>query len=312
MYNIKKLFNEFEDYDLYFVNSSLSALFIILSYLKKINRITDKNSQILVSRYLPSEYYNTINHVAFPSTFQSKNIEGMVVFHQNGFAQNMDEILNAVKDGNLFLIEDCSESLKSFSNKKRLGTFSSFSIFDLSRYFPTVYGGLIFSREKYFSEYISNLVQKSPKLISNIYYISNYINKKFPRVDFFKTIKTLFDNSAQLCFELNYKQKQRVLTSIANNKNYRDFKKILKIIKNNYLSNFIINENDYMPISLIIKKDGLDRKLFAELKPLCNPKILNFDINRNILNPKFIETYEINLFQNSNKKVLEKIGAILR
>lgn len=151
--DIENIFNDFLGYELFFVNSSLGAIYLTLLFLKQKGLITNKNDEILVPEQMALNYYNTINHVAFPSTYYSENIKGIIVYHQNGFSQNMETIMRSAVKNNQFIIEDCSESLISYVNGKRLGTFTNFAIFDLSKYFNNLWRNNFNQRKNFFKFY---------------------------------------------------------------------------------------------------------------------------------------------------------------
>jgi len=311
--DIENIFNDFMGYDLFIVNSPLSAIYLTLQFLKQKGLIANKNDEILVPEQMPLNYYNNINHVAFPSTYYSENIKGFIVYHQNGFSQNMEMIMSSAFKNNQFIIEDCSESLISYVNGKRLGTFSNFAIFDLSKYFSTMYGGIILTKEKTFSDFISKFPKISSKIISNAYFISKLMYQKFPKFSLINTIKKMVDENSQICFQLNIKQennlRKKLYESSINGRN--NLIKTLQSI-NNINDIFLFNNDDKAPYSLYFKKNHSINSVLEQFKTIGKISKSKYDINQNILDSNFIDTFRVEINPNLNIKVISKIEKMIK
>lgn len=75
------------------------------------------------------------------------NTKVLFITHLNGFATDMDRILDIVNRHNLILIEDCSQVFGAKFKGKYLGTFGRAAIFSLSllKTCSTIFGGMIIS-----------------------------------------------------------------------------------------------------------------------------------------------------------------------
>jgi hypothetical protein len=139
------IFNDLEK-NIRYTFSGKSAISLVLKYFRNNGQLGNKAEQLLVPHWMGTWIYMTIHKFCFPTTTFNHKVKGIFVYHQWGFPQKMDEILKFCKDFNLFCVEDCAHAFDGYYKNKRLGTFGDTSIFSLSKYFPSVVGGAIYSK----------------------------------------------------------------------------------------------------------------------------------------------------------------------
>jgi dTDP-4-amino-4,6-dideoxygalactose transaminase len=84
-----------------------------------------------------------------------------MVYHQWGFPQKMEEILAFAKKNKLFVLEDCAHSFSSFYKSKRVGTFGDESIWSFSKFFPSVVGGAVYTKDAKLLNFVRKSYHKS-------------------------------------------------------------------------------------------------------------------------------------------------------
>lgn len=90
----------------------------------------------------------------------------LLVTHLNGFATDMDKVLEITKKHNLILLEDASQGAGATFDGKFLGTFGAAGIFSLSfmKTTCTLFGGMIVSDDSDLIERIKNQTKDLPPM----------------------------------------------------------------------------------------------------------------------------------------------------
>jgi len=116
------------------LGSGKGALALVLRHLQKRGIIRSKLDEILVPDWLGYWVYNQIQSYAFPAKRLSDRTRAILVYHQYGFPQDMDKIMAAAREKNLIVIEDCAHAVFSHHRGKRLGFLADYSIFSFSKW----------------------------------------------------------------------------------------------------------------------------------------------------------------------------------
>jgi len=125
--------------------SGKSALTLLLRYFRSVGALRNRADQILVPQWLGAWVYMTMHEHCFPTATFNPLTRGLFVYHQWGFPQDLDPILEFCREHNLFCIEDCAHAFESSYKGKRVGTFGDASIFSLAKFFPCVAGGALYT-----------------------------------------------------------------------------------------------------------------------------------------------------------------------
>ena len=118
-----------------------SATLLVINYLKKTGTIEDKNTTIIVPKWMCISYLQLLRKHCSPILKIDNSAKAALVFHQYGFPQNMDEVMDYCDRKKLIVIEDCAHLFEGYFHGKRLGTFGLAGIFSFSKLFPSVWGG---------------------------------------------------------------------------------------------------------------------------------------------------------------------------
>jgi hypothetical protein len=156
-----------------YTNSGRVSLRIILDFLKSQNKIENKNSEVLIPKWICTGVVNSMHKVCFPSLNVSKETKGILVYHQYGFPQDMNSIMKIANDKNWFVIENCVNVVESYYKGKLLGTFGNASIFSLAKMFSVPQAGALYSKDFNLLKYAQEKINSGDnKLINNLWYLT--------------------------------------------------------------------------------------------------------------------------------------------
>ena len=150
------------------VGSGKGAIAIILKYLKEKGVIVNKLDEVMVPDWLGYWVYNQIQPFAFPAKKFSARTKILFVYHQYGFPQDMDKILEFAHDKKLVVIEDCAHALNSYYKGKPLGSLGDFAIYSFSKWFFCFALGGIKASPPDFYDYADNLIKQTPTTLALI------------------------------------------------------------------------------------------------------------------------------------------------
>ncbi len=127
-------------------SSGKAALCLALQDLRASGRIPDKNVNVMVPKWLDYAVYSVMHLHAFPSQDPDGELAAMVVYHQYGFAQDMDAISAFAVERGLPIIEDCAHAIAGEYHGRRLGSFGDYAVFSFSKFFPCIMAGGLWVR----------------------------------------------------------------------------------------------------------------------------------------------------------------------
>jgi hypothetical protein len=275
--------------------SGKSAIYLVLSFLRRTGVLVDKSQAVLVPRFLGYWVYNTINAAAPCAPSDMPEVKVVLVYHQYGFPQDMDRIQEYASSRGLIVIEDCAHCLESFYRGTRCGTIGHYAIFSLSKFAPlSPAGALIGSRE--LMEYSETIMSRAPrwqivfKEVAKAFYESSdkYVN--------------LGNRTAFLAMSYSLYPSATSLGAAAAKKLERtDFKREVQIRKSFYTSLRVcagrhglcdhLEEEGVVPYIVPLKGDlNKLEKLQNLLSSRGVPSaFLHFDVARNLLSPRFVK-----------------------
>lgn len=277
------------------LNSARVALYLGL---KHYNFSSDRENHILVHKYMSSCVLNVLNENSFPVRKIDEQTKAVLIFHQWGYPQKMDEVMSYAKDKGLLVIEDCAHSFNSKYKNKIIGTFGDFSIFSFPKVLPSFTGGMILSGNNQLMEEIKQYKKDKGRLFTKIFQKfsfqiikKHYINNKiFGEYDLFAATNSKYaslvkiDSQALKLLPSSQKFFEECLDIRKNNFNY-----LKENINPSLYKNEIEADCDVCPYAVpIFASDGLLEKIKNKLREKnILVDILHFDINRNIFFPNY-------------------------
>jgi len=279
------------------VGSGKGAIALVLKYLLEKGVIKNKLDEVIMADWIGSWVYNQVQSFAFPAKKFSSRTKVIFVYHQYGFPQDMDKIMEFAHDKKLIVIEDCAHSLASYYKGKLLGSFGDFTIYSFSKWFFCFALGGVKSKFSDFSEYADQVVQKTPfgltlfkdstKLFSEMSSFSHSLA--------FKKSTDLFMNMAYSVYGEALKPSRPALRLLASKINNE-----IIIRKKRY--SYFLERTEHLGICDHLEKEGITPYIIPVLcsesqseklvKHLQEENVMtgiyHFDVNRNLLNPKFM------------------------
>ncbi len=117
-----------------FVGSGKAALAAIFGFLRREGTLASKMSLVRVPMWLGVPVYHQIARFAFPTIVDSTEAKAVLVYHQYGFPQDMDRVLEIARERRLVVVEDCAHAAGGEYKGRALGTFGRFSLFSFSKF----------------------------------------------------------------------------------------------------------------------------------------------------------------------------------
>ena len=134
---VQELFGDFKEGYVFLTSSERASLDIVLSYFRESGHLDDKNSEVWVPKWIDTWVYNVIQKRCFPSIVPSESTKGVLIYHQFGYPQNIEKIMERARANNWFVIEDCAHAIMSFYKGRRVGLIGDIGIFNFSNFIPS-------------------------------------------------------------------------------------------------------------------------------------------------------------------------------
>jgi len=290
----------FKDNNFRFVNSGKLGLSLVLDYLKKFHNFNLKNDEVFVPKYMGQWIYSSLNQKSITSPAFTKKTKVIYMYHQFGVPQKINLIKKFSQENKTILIEDCAHVIGgNFDDNINIGQVGDFTIFSFSKFIDCYLLGGIYSKDINFINYIDKTINASSKLQS----LFNYFSLKLA---YFLNEESLIRKKI---FNINYSLynfPSKHLNFIEKNFNKYIFKEInLRIKRFNFLKqiSFKFEKMDFLKYdNLILYKLPLivDAKDKENLKKIFNKlnfkyELLQYDTNRNMLEPNYQETIVIEI-----------------
>jgi hypothetical protein len=278
--------------------SGKAALAAVLSYLTAKKKITSKLDEMLVPDWIGYWVYNQIQPFAFPTKKWSTRTKAILVYHQYGFPQKMDKIIDFARSKKLTVIEDCAHVLDSSYKEKKLGSWGDFAIYSYSKWFFCFALGGVKTKHQDFSIHLKRLesaqafgLSTFKDLIKLFYELSLSPGWKF--------INKLASNLLNMSYSIygDTVKPGNFAAQLLKNKIDHEIhirKKRYRLFKEKVEQWGICNhlgDDDVTPyvIPIITRDEKLAKVINAFQKIGINSGIYHFDINRSLLSPDFVK-----------------------
>lgn len=266
--------------------------------------------EILVPRYMGQCVLNAINRTAFPTTTESARVKAILLLHQFGYPQHIEEVINYAQTKGWLVIENCAHSIASTYRGRNIGLFGDAAICSFPKVFPTILGGcLITESERILSfaqAYLGSKRGLCRTLLSNISVVT-----KFPGI-WPKKMRESHTSLLEMCYSqfvnfpsLNTYVSHLLLQSLMQlASSIQQRKRNLAIFREYFLGNGYWHELEedceVIPyVAPYLHKDGgrLVRVVETLKRMNIETEILHFDIRRNMLYPDYRKCVPIPVHQ---------------
>lgn len=104
--------------------------------------------EILVAPFMCQAVIGALSRTAFPSMNISDKTKAIMVFHQFGFPQKMDEIIKEAKRKDWIVVNDAANTIFSTFQGKPLIDYGDFTVLSFSKVYPCLLGGAFWTADR--------------------------------------------------------------------------------------------------------------------------------------------------------------------
>ena len=305
-----------------YCGSGKAAISLILSCLRHTGVLKNKMSQVLVPRWMGVEVYGAITKHSFPTFDMHSTSKVLIAYHQYGFPQDMDRILDFAQSKKMIVIEDCAHAVDSRYKGSRLGSIGDFSIYSFSKFvYCNVLGGVGFKNNEFnqfFNEHLSKSSKSLAATINLIKLLSTYNTNRggsrLMNINFTNGLTSMAysrytDSLIPSNGSINMFEKQIKNESILRLKNYQYIREALSEygIFEHLEKDGVIPYAIPLKLPLKVMKKTAEKLKFIGLEA----DIYNFDINRFMPEPNFIKTLLVPCHSNLSSNVIDSMLDII-
>lgn len=275
--------------------SGKAAITLVLRYLRSTEVISIKTDEVLMPQWLGYWVYNQVNEFARPVFSVGRATKVIMPYHQYGFPQKMAEIQECAESIGAVVVEDCAHALWMDSSLRLPQCADNFRIYSFSKFFFCYALGAVVGGDKSFRDFATAQVGNASRVVTLFNNVVKYLHEmhlseRLPD-------SGLWDNFLAMSYALYGKGMRpggsafRLMMAKIDaeidcrRRRYSYFKDRFRHLEvERYLG-----EGDVAPyvIPLLLPLEKLKR-LSASLQGAgFKTDIYNFDINRNLLDPKF-------------------------
>lgn len=124
-----------------------------------------RTDEVLVPPYMPKCMLDTIAECAVPTLHVSSATKAVLLVHQYGYPQKMNEVMTFARKHNLLIIEDSASSFGSSYKSQMVGTFGDVAIFTFPKAFQTILGGCLVTEDTQVLEYARAYLKKQDTFV---------------------------------------------------------------------------------------------------------------------------------------------------
>ena len=280
------------------VGSGKGAIALILKYLSEKGVIKNKLDEIMMADWIGYWVYDQIQPFAFPVKRFSDKTKVLFVYHQYGFPQDMDKILEFAFNKKLIIVEDCAHALASYYKGRPLGTFGDFSIYSFSKWFFCFALGGVKSKFDDFPAYVDKSLSEVPFGLTFIKDLFKFLYEwsSFSGSPVFRRYTFLLLNMSYSLYGEALKPSHLAIRSF-----FCKIENEINVRQKRY--HYFWDKVSHLGICDHLEREGItpyvipiycpESKNEKLLRALRDKNIVtglyHFDINRNMLSPKFIQ-----------------------
>ncbi len=308
------IFDDLEDNVIY-TFSGKSALSILLRYFRSTGKLKNKAGQVLVPHWLGYWVYMIMHKQCFPCTVYNPSVKGILVYHQWGFPQRMEPILEFCKNHDLFCIEDCAHAFEGSYKNRRLGTYGDAALFSLAKFFPCVTGGAIYSNSADIRKFaFKTLGEHNTALARSVFRhrITCDINPSEENITELERNYAVYDKLSQ-CMHYSRAVVQQHVVEHTLEKRRKYFSWFVDAFGGyDFLELFPGDMITPWAVPLFFSKNVSVKVVQALQKNSIETGIYHFDVQRNMLNPEFKECVAVPCHQGLTEDEIERIITIIK
>ncbi|OFZ80466.1 MAG: hypothetical protein A2583_14275 [Bdellovibrionales bacterium RIFOXYD1_FULL_53_11] len=152
-----------------YTGSGKSAISLILQYLRETGTLENKMSAVAVPDWLGVQVYQQIqlHSFALPARIGAP-CRAALVYHQYGFPQDMNRIMDHAAAKKMIVIEDCAHACASTYKGRPLGSIGDYAVFSFSKFvFCGALGGIA-CKDAGFQAFVDHKKNGSSRLLCHL------------------------------------------------------------------------------------------------------------------------------------------------
>jgi len=302
-----------------YTGSGRAALRIILEHLKYKGVLEDRNDQVLVPRWICQSLIYTMHRFCHPTLEVAKGLKAVMVYHQYGFPQKIEEIRDFCDTHKIVLIEDCANVFGGYYKDRQMGSFGLCSIFSFSKFFPSILGGALTTSDHELFEFGIKRIRNSR--YSGLSYLGRFLYDCLRDTRFsgfagnFQEMTYALADSAFAIRKMSINVVNRQLIGRAIERRRENYLFILDYFKDRPEYFDGLEREGVVPyvLPLFDKNEGRLASIADKLnKNHIFSGVYHFDANRNILNPRFVKCVWIPVHQGLTLERIEEICKLIK
>ncbi len=270
---------------------------------------------VFVPNFMCQAILNITNTSGFPVKRADEKTKAVLIFHQWGYPQKMEEVLPQAKARNLIVIEDCAHSFDSAYKGQKIGTFGEVAIYSFAKLFSTYLGGVLLSADAKLIEFVKQERDRRQGWENALFnFLAHEVAKKS-----FERGKWRFWLDAVYLKSIHFPNiSQRTVRLLPESLELLQ-RQLLKR-RDNYLTLKHQIRKDYLPIDWDeeIEVNPLLMPVFLPPQKLASAsqilrargilaEVLHFDVNRNVFEPNYQKCLAIPCHQAMSRQTLESM-----
>jgi hypothetical protein len=165
---------------LIYVGSGKAAIALIFAYLKSIGVLPNKMTPVLVPQWLGTWVYAEMLSYSFPTMNPGDAAAVALCYHQYGFPQDMDRVLDIAASRRIVVVEDCAHAAAGTYKGQALGTMGDFGLFSFSKFAFCYALGAIATARPEFPKFVSDRQRRASRslrlLVNGFKFVDEYNN----------------------------------------------------------------------------------------------------------------------------------------
>ncbi|MGK5094800.1 DegT/DnrJ/EryC1/StrS family aminotransferase [Deltaproteobacteria bacterium TL4] len=254
--------------------------------------------EILVPPYLSHCVISALAKTSFPVLKPSERTKAILVYHQLGFPQHLNQIEEEARKHGWWIVNNCVNTLFSRYQEQFLAEWGDFTVFSFSKLYPCNLGGGLLSNHDLIHK---RLEQDYPILSEQHLYRSREAYEMLLRTkQHLRGVEDAFDVNAVYGYlpDLIAFPPQAggflpcTLEEIQQDRDRR--RKLLSILQNYFPDSIaVVTESDIVPFAIPVRTKGKPLEPIEQITKQLNIElpILHFDFAQNMLNPNYEKSF---------------------
>lgn len=276
--------------------------------------------EILVPPYLGHCVLSALARASFPTMTASSRTKALLVFHQFGYPQKIEEIHRLASEKEWIIVNDCANTIFSSLRKEMIIKWGDFSVLSFSKIYPCILGGALISNRGE----IRNWLNENYKKLSLDHL--NRANMAYDTLEKSKKGLLGYEAGFEVDAVFGYLPEvvsfpSRTLASLPDGvdeieKDIARRKRLLNIVRDS-LSGRVPDcpGEDVVPFAIPVsgeesRLDEISARITVELN--MDVPVLYFDFARNMLNPDYRKALVIGCHEDWNEDIVKRICDIIR